>query len=245
MLESPAFALAIVGAVSVAKHRDEAVWRWELTGEPFGRDRPLDDPDADGKRFTFDLRFPGQRYDDVTGLHYNYFRDYDPAVCRYVQSAPIGLRGGVSTFAYVGSAPSILADPSGLNPAIGLCFAPVVGWGSCAALAGGAILIGGCIASGICELASEALHDLFEGGSAWLSESLPNEAEQDYQEYKRIQRRGPMRDPIDECQNLRNLIAYHKQLLAMRSAWDLKYPHPRWPNGRHAAENAESIRLIA
>ena len=43
----------------------KAVWRWELTSEAFGRDLPLDDPDADGKRFTFDLRFPGHRYDDV------------------------------------------------------------------------------------------------------------------------------------------------------------------------------------
>jgi len=37
------------------------------------------------------LRFPGQYFDEETGLHYNYFRDYDPVIGRYVQSDPYGL----------------------------------------------------------------------------------------------------------------------------------------------------------
>ena len=42
------------------------------------------------------LRFPGQYYDQETGLHYNYFRTYDPETGRYVESDPIGLGGGLS-----------------------------------------------------------------------------------------------------------------------------------------------------
>jgi RHS repeat-associated protein len=75
---------------------DEAgkiVWRWDF-GEPFGDSQPDDDPDGDGVRFDFPLRFPGQYHDRETGLNYNYYRDYDPATGRYTTSDPIGLAGG-------------------------------------------------------------------------------------------------------------------------------------------------------
>jgi RHS repeat-associated protein len=67
------------------------VWRWD--SDPFGTSPALEDPDGDGIAFTYNLRFPGQYYDKETRLHYNYFRDYDRATGRYIQSDPIGLRG--------------------------------------------------------------------------------------------------------------------------------------------------------
>jgi RHS repeat-associated protein len=70
-----------------------------------------------GRSFVYNLRFPGQYYDVETGLNYNYFRDYDPAVGRYVESDPIGLRGGsYSTYAYTNGNPINAIDPLGLAP---------------------------------------------------------------------------------------------------------------------------------
>ena len=46
--------------------------------------------------------------------HYNYFRDYDPAIGRYIHSDPIGLRGGANTYAYVFARPLTAVDLLGL-----------------------------------------------------------------------------------------------------------------------------------
>jgi RHS repeat-associated protein len=49
-----------------------------------------------------------------TGKHYNYFRDYDPAIGRYIESDPIGLDGGLNTYGYDGGSPLVNIDPLGL-----------------------------------------------------------------------------------------------------------------------------------
>ncbi|MHC5178872.1 RHS repeat-associated core domain-containing protein, partial [Serratia rhizosphaerae] len=59
------------------------------------------------------LRYQGQYLDRETGLHYNLFRYYDPNCGRFTQSDPIGLAGGVNTYAYTPD-PISWVDPLGL-----------------------------------------------------------------------------------------------------------------------------------
>ena len=77
------------------------MWTWN--SDPFGTDAANANPAGAGI-FAYNLRFPSQVFDGQAGLHNNYFRDFDPAIGRYVQSDPIGLLGGsYSLYVYVGS----------------------------------------------------------------------------------------------------------------------------------------------
>ena len=46
--------------------------------------------------------------------HYNYYRDYDPAIGRYIQSDPSGVLGGTNSYAYVLDSPLDWRDLRGL-----------------------------------------------------------------------------------------------------------------------------------
>jgi RHS repeat-associated protein len=87
---------------------------WKATYDPFGQ------ATITTSTITNNLRLAGQYFDQETGLHYNWHRYYDPKVGRYISSDPIGLKGGLNTYAYVKNNPLRWTDPSGL--AIWICY---------------------------------------------------------------------------------------------------------------------------
>ena len=97
--------------------------RWRWLSEPFGVNAAEDNLNGLGV-FTFNLRFPGQVFDQESGLHYNWFRSYDSGTGRYTTSDPIGLAGGsMSTYTYVNGDPISKTDPMGLCP---MCLIPAL-----------------------------------------------------------------------------------------------------------------------
>lgn len=61
------------------------------------------------------LRFPGQYADPETGLHYNFFRHYDPDTARFTSPDPLGLDPAPNPVTYPNN-PHTWSDPLGLVP---------------------------------------------------------------------------------------------------------------------------------
>ena len=100
----------------VAMTDESGVKVWEAEYLPFGEAVVDEDPDGDQVILENNLRFPGQYYDAETGLHYNYFRSYDPQTGRYLEADPIGIEGGTNhLYVYAGNSPLNWIDPLGLK----------------------------------------------------------------------------------------------------------------------------------
>lgn len=82
--------------------------------------------DAWGNRISGTGSIPQYGYTgrepDATGLTFYRARYYDPSIGRFTQRDPLGLRGGINAYAYVGGNPVNFNDPRGLIAQ------PVVNW---------------------------------------------------------------------------------------------------------------------
>ncbi|AXA93105.1 RHS repeat-associated core domain-containing protein [Massilia sp. YMA4] len=154
--------------VIVRASDNKVVWRWD-DADPFGVAPPNENPSGLGT-FTFNMRMPGQYYDRATNLFYNYFRDYEPQTGRYIQSDPIGLAGGINTYAYASGNPLGYTDPDGLSPvgvAIGVGVRVIGGRAAVGAIGAAARRYGPVARIAACALA----------GVCILQDKTPNEGE--------------------------------------------------------------------
>ena len=107
----------------LTNQQGQVAWQWLITG--FGEVKPtmgstgytqanIDNGKVYSEAVTFNLRYPGQQWDEETQLSYNLNRYYDPPIGRYIQSDLIGLDGGANRFVYAGGDPLSRIDPLGL-----------------------------------------------------------------------------------------------------------------------------------
>jgi len=121
----------------------QAVWQWGYSA--FGEDKPtlakyrfasLEATPNVGttniSEVNFNLRYPGQYYDTESGLFYNGYRTYIPALGRYTQGDPIGLDGGWNRFGYAYQNSLAFKDPDGRLAQVAEIGVPLVVIGGCA-----------------------------------------------------------------------------------------------------------------
>ncbi|MDJ0367930.1 RHS repeat-associated core domain-containing protein [Hymenobacter sp. H14-R3] len=80
---------------------------WEMSLDSYGAVRQ-----GKGRAQDCPFRYQGQYEDMETGLYYNRFRYYDPAMGSYLSHDPLGLVGGFNLYSYVAD-PNLLIDPFG------------------------------------------------------------------------------------------------------------------------------------
>jgi RHS repeat-associated protein len=113
----------------VADGTGALIWSLPYVGNAFEELQPTS---ASG--YVLNLRSAGEYYDAETGLNYNGFRTREPNTWRFLQSDPMGLAGGISTYAAVGNNPLMNVDPQGLESPRSASGCGTMSWAACGAL---------------------------------------------------------------------------------------------------------------
>lgn len=171
---------------------------WDRVQQPFG-----ETVSASGAVAT-PLRFPGQYFDTEDGNYYNYFRNYDPTIGRYIQTDPIGLEGGRNLYSYATQNPLHYIDPMGQ-----------------------AAVSAGVVTGEVIDILSgiRVLNSI-------VGMLTPTQEAQKDAEYLQYKKRCNEQTPpgLDKCQAARFRLERNKECKALREAWDKKWMPERHAN---------------
>ena len=85
---------------------------WQAVWDPFGAATSVTGP------ASLDYRLPGQWFQAETSLVYNWHRQYDASLGRYLQPDPQGMPDGPNRYAYALNSPIMRTDPTGEQIAV-------------------------------------------------------------------------------------------------------------------------------
>ncbi len=103
--------VAIAGTDSAVAER----YTYSAYGMPEFRDANFVALSSGNSSYLWDTLYTGRQHDTETDLQYSRNRYYHPVIGRFISRDPIGYRGGINLYEYVGDDPIIYTDQNGFK----------------------------------------------------------------------------------------------------------------------------------